>query len=88
MVIKYLFLFKERIESVKEVQVMANLRHNNVVKYFDSFIDGKKSLNIVMEYCNNGDLHALLKKQRSIGSLSEERIWKLFIQITLGQNTF
>ena len=42
---------EERLEAVKETQVMDSLKHENVVRYYQSFIDDDKSLNIVMEYC-------------------------------------
>lgn len=32
-----------------------------IVKYYDSFTD-KKVINIIMEYCENGDLGIYMKK--------------------------
>lgn len=36
-----------------------------------------------MEYCENGDLGALLKRQMG-RSLNESKIWKYFVQTALG----
>ena len=40
-------------------------------------------MNIVLEYCESGDL-ALLIKRRNGNLLSEREVWNLFIQSTLG----
>jgi NIMA (never in mitosis gene a)-related kinase len=52
------------------------------VKYFDSFIDGK-ILCIIMEHCEQGDLHKFLKGQMG-RPLSEALIWRFAIQMCLG----
>jgi len=61
---------------------MADLDHEYCVRYYDSFIDEGK-LNIVMEYCDRGDLQRLLKNQGN-KKLKEDVIWRLFIQMALG----
>jgi serine/threonine protein kinase len=42
------------------VQVLAQLDHPNVVKYHDCFSD-EQYINIVMEYCDAGDLGDVIK---------------------------
>jgi len=37
-----------------------------------------------MEYCEHGDLHSYLKKLKNNKYLSENVVWKFFIQISLG----
>ena len=50
-----------------------------------TFIENEK-LNIIMEYCDKGDLNSYLKAQKSNGKyLKEERIWHFFIQICSGK---
>mmetsp|Transcript_15367 Transcript_15367/g.53383 ORF Transcript_15367/g.53383 Transcript_15367/m.53383 type:complete len:889 (-) Transcript_15367:31-2697(-) len=73
---------KEQLEAINEVHVMAKLESPHCVRYFDSFIDDGR-LNIVMEYCDGGDLQQMLKRQGKV-LLPEERVWPLFIQIALG----
>ena len=51
----------QRQESLKEALLMNKLRHQYIVEFVDSFQDENK-LNIIMEYCENGDLGILLKK--------------------------
>lgn len=47
-------------EALNEVKVLSKLEHPNIVKYYDSFIE-KSFLNIIMEYCECGDLAQYLK---------------------------
>lgn len=50
----------EQNACVHEVQLLASIDSEYVVRYYDSFIDAG-SLCIIMEYCANGDLHQLIK---------------------------
>ena len=56
---------------------MNKLNNAYVVHFYDSFQQRNK-LNIVMEYCENGDLGQYLKRQMG-RSLRESQIWKFFI---------
>jgi NIMA (never in mitosis gene a)-related kinase len=42
---------KERVDALKEIDILSLLNHPNIVSYFNHFIDGT-SLFIEMEYCN------------------------------------
>ena len=45
----------------------------------------KNSMNIVMEYCDGGDLDDFIKENKKKSSLLDENlIWKIFIKITIG----
>lgn len=66
------------------------MEHAYVVKYFESFIADNK-LNIVMEYCDKGDLAKLLLNHRLSnnmhpGPFPEKKIWKYFLQMCVGLN--
>lgn len=52
---------QEREEAVQEAKILEKLQHPNITGYKESFTDNKY-LYIVMEYCNGGDLHDLIKK--------------------------
>jgi len=77
-------------EALGEINVMARMSSPYIVKYFDSFITDNKKVNIVMEFCEHGDLHKLLRKrkhptdERKHQYLSENRVWSFFIQICIG----
>jgi NIMA (never in mitosis gene a)-related kinase len=55
-----------------------------VCKYFDSYFNGSNIV-IIMEYCENGDLGKYLKRQMN-RPLNETKIWKFFIEMSLGLN--
>lgn len=78
---------KDQIEEVNnESKILSSLNNKYVVKYLESFTLNN-SLNIVMEYCDGGDLGIYLKEQmKNTKYLPEEKIWKIFIQICLGLN--
>ena len=77
-------------EALSEINVMAQMNSPYIVKYFDSFITETHKVNIVMEYCEHGDLHKLLRKRKDVLEekkhkyLSENRVWSFFIQICVG----
>ena len=70
---------KNQVHS--EARILSLIKSNYVVKYYESFLQNE-DLNIVMEYCDNGDLCHYLSKQKQ--PLKEDLIWQIFIKITLG----
>ena len=78
-------LTQEQIYQVlTEAKILSLIKSNYVVKYYDSFLFNR-SLNIVMEYCDNGDLCKYICECKKTGiPLPEELIWKIFIQIAIG----
>ena len=77
---------KELENSFNEVRLLASLNHKNVIGYREAFYDQKsKTLNIVMEYADDGDLSTKIKqyiKQKLY--FDEETIWSTLIQILEG----
>ena len=87
-VIKQISLFgltPEEIKDVKlEAKILYSIKSPYVVRYYDSF-EEKNFLNIIMEYCNGGDLSKFIEEKKSKKEyLNEDLIWNLFIKITLG----
>uniref|UniRef100_A0A669B3R2 non-specific serine/threonine protein kinase n=1 Tax=Oreochromis niloticus TaxID=8128 RepID=A0A669B3R2_ORENI len=72
---------KERQESRKEVAVLANMSHPNIVQYKESFEEGG-CLYIVMDYCEGGDLFKKINSQKGV-LFSEEQILDWLVQICL-----
>ena len=87
-----------QITSIKnEAKILSSLNSPYVVKYYESYEENNK-LNIIMEYCEGGDLshfmqnykktHYLMNENNNNNNnsffLNEDFIWKVFIQISLG----
>ncbi|XP_033369359.1 serine/threonine-protein kinase Nek1 isoform X4 [Parus major] len=72
---------KEREESRREVAVLANMKHPNIVLYRESF-EENGCLYIVMDYCEGGDLFKKINAQKGI-PFSEDQILDWFVQICL-----
>jgi serine/threonine protein kinase len=50
-----------RKEAVHEATILSKIDSAYIVKYYDSFTD-KSMINIIMEYCEGGDLGIYLKR--------------------------
>ena len=83
--ISLLGLTEKQIEEYKsEAKLLSSRKSNYVVKYYDSFIENH-NLNIIMEYCDGGDLFQYIEKYRKKKiKLKEKIIWQIFIQMILG----
>ena len=77
---------KEKENALNEVRILASVKSNYVVSYKEAFFDEKdRTLCIVMEFADNGDLYQKITehKKRSI-FFEESTIWRIFIQLVKG----
>ena len=77
---------KAKHQLVLEVNILRELKHPNIVRYYEYNIDkNSQIINIIMEYCENGDLGNKIfqAKKQQTGSFPEEYIWKTFTQMSL-----
>ena len=80
---------REQENSVNEVRILASVNHPNVIGYKEAFWDDEgstgSSLNIVMEYADDGDLHSKIEKMKKAGGFFKEPIiWSYAIQMIEG----
>ena len=77
---------KEKENSLNEVRILASVRSTFVISYKEAFIDeNDKSLCIIMEYADKGDLYQKIVQFRKLKYLIEEvDVWRIFIQMTKG----
>ncbi|NXC77393.1 NEK2 kinase, partial [Anhinga anhinga] len=82
----------EKQMLVSEVNLLRELRHPNIVRYYDRIIDrSSTTLYIVMEYCDGGDLASLIARctrERHVRSssmyyLEESFVLRVLTQLTL-----
>ena len=58
----------EKQMLVSEVNLLRELRHKHIVRYYDRIIDRSTSiLYIVMEYCEGGDVNKLINSLKKNG---------------------
>ena len=79
---------KEKQNSFNEVRLLASFSHPNIIGYKEAFFDEKSStLNIVMEYADDGDLSRKIKNNiKKHVQFDESSIWSILIQILEGIN--
>ena len=77
---------RDQENSLNEVRILASINHPNVIGYKEAFWDEKgSSLNIVMEYADDGDLESKIQKMRKEGGMfNESLIWSYSIQMIEG----
>ena len=77
---------KEREGTLNEIRILASLSHPNIIGYKEAFFDeNSKTLNIVMEYADDGDIDKKIKDNlKKSNMFSEETLWSWIIQILEG----
>lgn len=78
---------KEKQQLINEVNILRELKHENIVRCYDKFVDKKNTcIYLVMELCKGGDLAQLITKARQSDSkqyIEEDFIWRIFTQTVL-----
>ena len=77
---------KERENALNEIRILYSLAHPNIIGYKEAFYDeNSKTLNIVMEYADDGDLESKINYNKMNKLFFDEStIWKISIQILKG----
>lgn len=67
----------------KEIALLHQLAdHPGIVKMVDHFIDEtKQKASVYLEYCNGGDLEAIIKNSNQNNRVHERKIWKWLISL-------
>ena len=67
-------------KCLKEVGLLRNLSHPNIVRYSDCFLSGPL-LYILLEWCPHGDLKGVITRtKRENSRLGEKVVWSYFSQ--------
>mmetsp|Transcript_74695 Transcript_74695/g.175339 ORF Transcript_74695/g.175339 Transcript_74695/m.175339 type:complete len:971 (-) Transcript_74695:55-2967(-) len=75
----------ERRMMINEVNILREMRHPHIVRYYDTIIIvEKQKIYIVIEYCENGDLATLIENHLKRKTRVQEGFcWRIFYQIAL-----
>ncbi|KAF1944226.1 kinase-like protein [Clathrospora elynae] len=73
---------KEREQLQAELAILKELRHPNIVAYFErDHIKASQDLHLYMEYCGNGDLGRVIRELKNKNQVCEEEfVWSIFSQ--------
>ena len=77
---------KEKEAALNEVRILASLSHPNIIGYKEAFYDeASKTLNIVMEYADDGDIaHKIKENLKRRLRFDESTLWEWIIQLLEG----
>lgn len=77
---------KEQENALNEVRVLASITHPNIIGYKEAFFDeDSRTLNIVMEFADDGDLESKIKNHiKNKTNFPENDIWSYLIQMIEG----
>ncbi|KAF9143256.1 G2-specific serine/threonine protein kinase [Mortierella sp. GBA39] len=76
---------KEKEQLVAEVNILKDLKHPNIVQFLERVIDREHCfIYILMEYCEGGDLAAVIKRHRESSTpIPEEFVWNIMVQLIM-----
>ena len=75
---------EQKLKVEKEIKLLENMNHPNVITYFSSFSENG-NFYIILEYINGGSLEDLKKRAQKEGKvLTEEKVWDFLVQILAG----
>eukprot|EP00945_MAST-04E_sp_MAST-4E-sp1_P006582 g6582.t1 len=75
---------REQEDAVNEIRVLASIKHRNILRYCDAFLE-KKNLYIVTEYAKAGDLHRRIQKfKKARKRMPEDLVWVFIHQMCAG----
>ena len=74
----------KRRETLEEATILKKLKHPNIIKFKEVYKTKGGKLNIVMDYCDDGDLSEKIKDRFKIADyMTEEELLDKFTQIAL-----
>ena len=76
----------QREASLNEIRILASLNHPNIIGYKEAFYDeNSRTLNIIMEYADDGDInHKIQENLKRRLQFEESQVWEWIIQLLKG----
>lgn len=77
---------KEKENALNEIRLLASIQHQNIIGYKEAFFEEEsKTLNIVLELADDGDIEKRIKICKKLGKkMPEKEIWSASIQMLRG----
>lgn len=77
---------KEKRNALNEIRILASVNHPNIISYKEAFFDDEsRTLCLIMEYADGGDLYQkILHYQKKGVYMSESFLWSLLIHLVRG----
>ncbi|KXZ45930.1 hypothetical protein GPECTOR_49g514 [Gonium pectorale] len=73
---------RERTSSVRELHLLSNLKHRNVLKFYGCWVEGGCNLCTLVELCEAGDLAGQIRiRQPTSTHFSEEALQDMAVQL-------
>ena len=73
---------KDKDHIANEIKLLEDLNHPNIIQYIESFLDEENYFNIVMDYCDGGDIYNKVREM-SGNLIPEDIIIDYIIEIGL-----
>ncbi|ODQ81367.1 hypothetical protein BABINDRAFT_20540, partial [Babjeviella inositovora NRRL Y-12698] len=76
---------RERTQLVAEFRILRELNHPNIVSYYShDLLPEQKMLHLYMEYCDGGDMSAIIKQFKDDREyIPEQFVWSVLVQMLL-----
>jgi NIMA (never in mitosis gene a)-related kinase 1/4/5 len=78
---------REREDALNEIRVMASIRHPNIVRYCDAFME-KDNLYIVMEFAEHGDIGRQVSRSAHLNGSNDYFHFSCLLNFSLPINPF
>lgn len=74
---------KEISDALNEVRFLASIRHQNIVGFYEAFIENNESeLCIIMEFCGCGDLAQKVERYKRRRQYMNEQVGRRVLFLT------
>jgi NIMA (never in mitosis gene a)-related kinase len=72
--------YKDKQNALNEIRILASLSHINIIGYKEAFFDDiTQTLNIVMEYAEDGDLQSKIKTNKKKNYFFQKKQYGIFL---------
>ncbi len=72
----------DQAATLREASLLSSLEHPNIIRYKECCIDKEGALCIVTSFCEEGELHKLIRERAKADAyFSENEVMNMFVQV-------